>query len=446
MNPKQFLKNLFLNGLDSCSPRQSIQSVMKVHGDTLYINSKQFDLQERPVYLFAVGKASVPMFNTAADILSGYIEGSLVITSDEQQAISCKGDEVLTGSHPVPDERSLRAGRNAVRFLEDIPPHALVLNLLSGGTSSLLCLPPENVSIRDLNKTFELLNNSGATIREINTVRKHCSQIKGGQLLRRLDPEITLVELLISDVPDDDLSIIGSGPTTPDLSTFQDAYHILLEYELWDKLPASVQNHLEMGIDGEVMDTLKPGDDPIKEHHAQIISSARMLAQEISVLADQSGYITEVADEAFNEDVASVADSIGNDVMDYVENRSQKIKSDSCIFIFYGESTVNVKGTGKGGRNQELALFGALKIAGYENIWWLSAGTDGVDGPTDAAGALVDGNTISVAQEQGIDPQYYLNNNDSYHFHERLGTLVKTGPTGNNLMDIVLVLVEGSDE
>lgn len=438
MDSGKFLKNLFLDGLETCSPSRVVRDAVKLDSDILTISDNQFDLQRRPVYLFAVGKASVPMFNAAVDILSGRIEGSLVITSDEQQAKSCEADEVITGAHPVPDENSLKAGKRATRFLKDIPKSALLLHLLSGGTSSLLCHPPENISISELNSTFDLLNNSGATIREINTVRKHCSQVKGGQLLHWLDPSTTLVDLVISDVPDDDLSIIGSGPTTPDLSTFQDAYHILLEYELWDRLPASVQNHIEMGIDGEVVETLKPGDDPINEHYSRIISSARKLALKISDLAEQRDCFVEVADEAFNEDVSKVAENIGNEVLDYAENEGSKPR----LFVYYGESTVDVKGKGKGGRNQELALRGALQIAGHENVTWLSAGTDGVDGPTDAAGAVVDGSTISEAAKRDIDPQHYLENNDSYHFHQKMGTLLKTGPTGNNLMDIALVLVK----
>jgi hydroxypyruvate reductase/glycerate 2-kinase len=445
MDPKKLLENLLMDGLEACSPSRVVKNAMKLKFNSLIIKDNQFDLQNRPVYLLAVGKASVPMFNSAADILAGRINGSLVITSDERQAESCKADEVIVGAHPVPKESSLKAGQRAIRFLEEIPHDSFVLNLLSGGTSSLLCLPPKDISISELNTTFELLNNSGATIREINTVRKHCSQVKGGQLLRWLDPNATLIDLVISDVPDDDLSIIGSGPTTPDLSTFQDAYHILLEYDLWDLLPLSVQKHVEMGVDGEMMETLKPGKDPLKEHSAQIISSARKLALKISDLANQRGYITKVADDAFNEDVSKVAESIENVVSDYIESGTTSENTDSRLFIFYGESTVDVKGDGKGGRNLELALRGALKITGHENITWLSAGTDGVDGPTDAAGAIVDGYTISKATGQDIDPQYYLDHNDSYHFHQQLGTLLKTGPTGNNLMDIVMVLVNGSD-
>lgn len=438
MQSKEFLEKLFLEGLESCSPEQAVRKSVRLNGDRLSVEDREYNVANRPVYLLAVGKASIPMCKTAMDILGNHIKSSLCITSDSDQISACRADEVIAGDHPIPKKKSLVAGKKAVRFTEGIPRNALVLNLISGGTSSLMCLPPENITIDDLNRLFQLLNNSGATIREINTVRKHCSQIKGGQLLEFMNPDITLLDLAISDVPGGDLSMIGSGPTIPDLSTFQDAYHILLQYELWDLLPPSVQEHFEMGIDGQVMETLKPKEDPLAEHHSYIISSAEILANDISKAAIQQGFSAKETDAAFNDDVEIVAEFIAGEIKSALKSDIAK----PAVLIFYGESTVDVRGDGKGGRNQELALRGTIKISGQENITWLSAGTDGVDGPTDAAGAIVDGNTVAVAQKKGLDPQEYLINNDSYHFHERMGTLLKTGPTGNNLMDIVLVFVE----
>lgn len=434
MDAKRDLESLFLDALEACSPSNAIQEAIHLEGDRLSIADQEFYLKERRVYLFAVGKASVPMANAALEILGNHIEESLVITSDKDQAESCRAGEVIVGAHPVPNEQSVKAGQKTVEFFESIPRESLVLCLISGGTSSLLCLPAEGISVGELNQTFDLLNNSGATIYDINTVRKHCSQIKGGQLLDYLDPNLTLIDLVISDVPNDDLRVIGSGPTTPDQSTYQDAYHILLEQELWDRLPESVRQHIEKGIDGEVPDTLKPGEDPLAEHHSHIISSARKLAEQISEMAGQRGYQSWIADRAFNEDVEQVASNIAEKVL------AEKSENEDTVYIFYGESTVNVSGSGKGGRNQELALRGALKIAERDSVTWLSAGTDGIDGPTDAAGAVVDGQTIAEAKQQGMDPEEYLQNNDSYHFHEQLDTLLKPGPTGNNLMDLVLVI------
>lgn len=435
MDPKELIKNLFLDALEECSPSRAVDEAISKEGKSLRIGQQQLDLLKRPVYLFAVGKAAVPMYNAAAEILDDHIEGSFVITSDEAQSKKCNADEVLVGDHPKPGERSVLAAKNAIQFLETIPGDAVTINLLSGGTSSLLCLPPEEITVEDISRTYELLINSGAGIHEINTVRKHCSQVKGGQLLRYLDPEITLIDLAISDVPGDDISMIGSGPTIPDLSTYQDAYHILLEYDLWDQLPQKVQQYFEMAIDGQQMETVRPNLDPIKEHYSYIISSAGKLAKKISEQAMDSQINSWISGKSFNDDVEEVAAFV-----------AEKVCSDKDIepflYIFFGESTVEVRGNGKGGRNQELALRGALKIEGQSGVTWLSAGTDGVDGPTDAAGAIVDGKTIPKAKAQGLDPQEFLDKNDSYYFHQQMGTLFKTGPTGNNLMDVVLVLVE----
>jgi glycerate-2-kinase len=322
--------------------------------------------------------------------------------------------------------------------MKSVPENAIVINLISGGTSSLLCLPSDGIPIEDLSRMFELLNHSGATIHDINTVRKHCSKIKGGQLLRYLKSNITLLDLVISDVPNDELSIVGSGPTVSDASTYQDAYQILLEYKLWNNMPKSICAHIEKGMRSIAEETVKPKKDPIKVHQSEIISSARVLAQQIKNLATKEKFNVILAEEPFNNDVEMVAENIADIVLSDLGNKNDK----SSLYIFWGESTVQVTGKGKGGRNQELALRGAYMIMGQENITWLSAGTDGIDGPTDAAGAVVNGRTIENAQEIDLNPEYYLSNNDSYHFHQQMNTLLKPGPTGNNLMDVVLVFRE----
>lgn len=437
MEPKSFLKNIFRESLDRCSPSTVVSEAVSVDSSgRLHVRDQQFE-PGTSVYVLAVGKASLPMYGAVHCILGSRLASGLVITPDQQKAGDCPADKVIVSAHPTPDERSMKAGRTAVQFLENIPEDSLLVTLISGGTSSLLCLPPEGIPVDDLNRTFDLLNESGARIREINTVRKHCSVVKGGQLLSYLNPRVPLIDLVISDVPGDDLSIIGSGPTTPDDSTYQDAYHILLEYDLWDHIPDSIHTHIEKGLTGEVPETVKPDSDPLRLHQSYIISSARNFAVTAGSLAQEKDFQSYVAEEAYNEDVAAVASMISSRIEEFRDDYSSP-----ALLIFYGESTVNVTGDGKGGRNQELALLGALEIAGKENITWMSAGTDGVDGPTDAAGAIVDGKTVETARLRGIDPKAYLKDNDSYHFHERMGTLFKTGPTGNNLMDIVLVLIE----
>ncbi|MEL7834114.1 glycerate kinase type-2 family protein [Fodinibius sp. Rm-B-1B1-1] len=433
-NPHTLLKDLFLQGLEACSPQRALEVSVQFSEDSITVDGKKIACDGRPIYVWATGKAAVPMYQQVAELFGDRVTKSLVITGDAGQAKNCSADEVIVGSHPVPDESSVQAGKQTVSFFKQIPSNAIVLILISGGTSSLLAFPAHGITVRALSKLFGLLNNSGATIQEINTVRKHCSQIKGGQLLRYLNRTVTLIDLAISDVPGDDLSIIGSGPTVPDASTYQEAHDILLRYELWDQVSKSIREHISKGVAGKIDETVKLGKDPVTEHSSTIISSGRKLIQKIGDLAKQKGLSVKLFDEPFNADVETVVTIIADQIM--------RLEEGPMLFLFYGESTVQVTGGGKGGRNQELALRGAIEIEGHEKITWLSAGTDGIDGPTDAAGAVVDGTTIIKAREQDVDPETFLRDNDSYRFHQKMGTLLKTGPTGNNLMDVVMVFVD----
>ncbi|MCW9706037.1 glycerate kinase type-2 family protein [Fodinibius salsisoli] len=436
-----YLKELFLRTLDACSPQKAIADRVSCKGHKLSVGASGFDLKEHPVYVFAAGKASIPMYEAVHTIMEGRIAGSLVITAGSKASVSVPADEIIEGEHPVPGRGSLRAGEQAISFFKEIPGDAIVLNLISGGTSSLMCQPAEDITIEELNQTFDLLNNSGAGIYEMNAVRKHCSDIKGGQLLRSLSHETTLINLIISDVPGDHPAVIGSGPTVPDSSTFSDAEGVLKERSIWDKVPKSVRKHIQLGIAGRWQETLKPGEISFAGEQTQIISSAGQFARQAEAFAAEDGYQVWVAREPFNEPVETVATTVYERIKDQLEKEGTQERP--TLLIFYGESTVKVTGEGKGGRNQELALRGALKIANQPNISWLSAGTDGIDGPTDAAGALVDGETIGRARNNDIDPETYLQRNDSYHFHKQMDTLLKTGATGHNLMDVVWIEIGG---
>lgn len=421
------LEQLFRKLMEEFTPGTLVRRFFETHSSLLEA--------DRPVYMISTGKASVAMARTGIEIVGKQFREGLVVTPKSDDDVEVSGCRIYEASHPVPDESSVKAGEAVLDFIREVPSGSLLIYNLSGGTSSLMCRPAEGISVDDLNRAYELLNNSGATIREINTVRKHLSRIKGGQLLREVKEDVSLVDLVISDVPNDELEIIGSGPTTPDSSTFADARDIVDEYALWEQLPDPVREHIREGIEGERSETLKPGEELPGDHQTHIVGSARQLAGKASDYAEQRGYRTEVAGEAYNKDVEDVASMIAEEALDRGEGRSTAL-------VYYGESTVQVDGDGKGGRNQELALRGALKIRDHDHITWLSAGTDGIDGPTDAAGAIVSGQTISRARAKGLDPESFLENNDAYHFHEQAGTLLKTGPTGNNLMDIQIVLVD----
>lgn len=450
MDFKTYLTELFRRSLEALSPENIVRSNIVKTGNELQIAGKRIDTQGSPVHLMAVGKAAGPMIRGFMQAAGGVDELSdiLVIAQQKTDLTDLPAGKIVYGSHPVPGEGSLTAGRQAVEFFRAVPAEGTLVTLISGGTSSLMCLPAERITISELNDVFRLLNNSGATIREVNAVRKHLSQIKGGQLLRNLDPGVTLIDLVISDVPDDDLSVIGSGPTTPDSSTFQDAYHVLLEYDLWKEVSDSVRDHIEKGLTGETVHTVKKNEDPLEDHYSRVIGSARKLAEKAGSLAGDDGFDVRIADEAFNEDVERMAKKITTRAIAVADDDNGTKSGDNTgnkqpvLLIFYGESTVNVTGGGRGGRNQELALRGAMHIAGKDHITLLSAGTDGIDGPTDAAGAVVDGSTIPQAKAGGLEPEVFLQDNDSYTFHRRMETLLCTGPTGNNLMDIVLVVID----
>lgn len=436
----EMVGRIFTRSLEAMNPGKLVEENLRLYDNVIKIVENRISLHGiGDIRLIATGKASLEMAEAVESVLGDRLKDGIVVTPLDK-AYQTHRVSILRASHPVPDDKSVKAGERVVQFLKEGSGQNLVINCISGGTSSLLTLPGGEISIEDLNKTYELLNNSGLTIRDMNTVRKHLSRIKGGQLLRHADPSDLFVDLIISDVPDDDPSIIGSGPTTPDVSTFQDAYHILLERELWEKLPVTVRTHIEKGIDGVVSETLKPGENPVDEHYSYVIGSAAKLAEKVAGFFRREGYHTWITGDAYNEDVQKVAEEIGAKAVAVAERN--KPVSPPAALVFYGESTVRVKGEGKGGRNQELAIWGAEKIAGYDSVTWLSAGTDGVDGPTDAAGAVVDGETLAKAEGLGLDYREFLDRNDSYHFHEKAGTLLTTGPTGNNLMDLQIVVIE----
>lgn len=431
---RKIAQELFLKALDKNHPQKLIQKQCFLQGNHLMIQGQEIEINDPgQIYIKGVGKAARYMVLALRELVSVDECHVLYITQNEpEEAFG------MQGSHPAPNKKSREAARQLISFIDKIPPEATVLFALSGGASALVCEPAENLELDDVNRVHKLLLESGAAIDEMNAVRKHLSKIKGGQLLRYLDPECTLIDLVISDVPGDDLEIIGSGPTTTDSSTYQDAYDILLRYDLWETCPDSVKAHIEKGLLGEAPETLKKGEDPLRTHHSFIIGSAAHFAESVGKEAQRQGFPTWIAPEAYDASVDEVAQRVADKI-----NEQDSKKEGKRALIFYGESTVKVTGSGKGGRNQELALRGALNIAGKKGISWLSAGTDGIDGPTDAAGATVDGQTIAKAEQKGLEAVKFLVNNDSYHFHEQMGTLFKTGATGTNVMDITIVLVTG---
>jgi glycerate 2-kinase len=312
-----------------------------------------------------------------------------------------------------------------------------VICLISGGGSSMMPLPRDGISVSDKRQITDLLLKSGATITEINTVRKHISEFKGGWLAKKAYPA-TVLNLIMSDVIGDPLDFIASGPTVPDSTTFSDAILVLRKYSLWNKAPASIAKVLSDGERGIIPETPKANDESFKKVHNVVIGNNRLASQAARTALKSAGLnallLTSML-EGEARHVGTVLSSIAHELT-ISNNPVQK----PAAILAGGETTVTVTGTGKGGRNQELALGAAVKLDGLDGVVVVSLTTDGVDGPTDAAGAIVDGKTLSRAKKMSLSPQKFLADNDSYSFFSKLGDLIFTGPTGTNVNDISVII------
>jgi glycerate 2-kinase len=384
------------------------------------------------VRVLCAGKASAAMAAGAVRMLGHRIASGLIVSPERIDPPA--PFEMITGGHPLPTVESERAGRRALALAESVQPGERLLCLLSGGASALMAVPASGVSLEDKKDTTSQLLRAGADITVLNCVRKHLSGIKGGGLaLRSVSGCHTLA---ISDVVGDDLAVIGSGPGVPDASRYADALDALREFGGLDAYPAAVVERLRAGARGDVPETLKPSDARASRATAAVIGSRRDAMDAASAAARRLGYNVVRVDRPIVGEARQAA-------IDYVREISSRIASRDvpvCI-VSSGETTVRVTGTGRGGRNQEFALAAAGELAGFgPGVVLASVGTDGIDGPTDAAGAVVDGGTIERARRLGLDPVDVLHRNDSYTFFEALGDLVVIGRTGTNVGDLQVLL------
>jgi hydroxypyruvate reductase len=387
----------------------------------------------RNIYVLGAGKAGATMALAAERALGRAITAGLVNVKDAHIS-GLRRIELNPSGHPVPDERGVAGARRIAEMAGEAGKQDLVLCLVSGGASALMPLPAAPITLEEKQAVTRLLLASGAAIHEINTVRKHISGIKGGQLARLAAPA-AVEALLLSDVIGDDLDVIGSGPTAPDASTFGHAAEILDRYGIRERVPRSVRERIERGARGEIAETPKPRDPLFARVRNTVVGGNRLALDAARRCARRLGFHTLVlASEVQGEtrDVARMHAAMAREIA----LAGQPVKPPACL-ITGGETTVTIKGRGLGGRNQEFVLAAALDIAGLQRTVVFSAGTDGTDGPTDAAGAVADGATL----RRNPEALRYLNDNDSYRYFESLGDLVITGPTGTNVMDVRLVLV-----
>jgi hydroxypyruvate reductase len=337
------------------------------------------------------------------------------------------------------DENSLRGTQKILALLNQATPDDLIVCLISGGGSALFELPVAGVSLEDYRAATDVLLRAGATINELNTVRKHLSQVKGGQLARRANGA-QIISLILSDVIGSPLDTIASGPTAPDATTFADALAIIERYNLRAQMPASIVQHLERGAKREIADTPKPGDEIFARVQNVIIADNAIACNAAVNQARALGYHTLLLSTFIQGEAREVA-KVFAAIAKEIAATDRPIARPACV-IAGGETTVTVRGNGKGGRNQELVLAAAIEIARMHKVLVLSGGTDGTDGPTDAAGAIADGTTLPRANERGMEARTFLANNDAYHFFAPLGDLLITGPTGTNVNDVMVMLVQ----
>ena len=386
-----------------------------------------------PVYGLGIGKAAVPMMDALAERVP--LPGGLAVTKFAPRETSSLYT-TIEGGHPIPDARSLRAGERVLEFVSSLSEEDTLVCLISGGGSALVTAPHEGISLEHLQSLTSLLLSCGARIDEINTIRRHLDQIKGGGLARATKAKI--ISLILSDVIGNPLEAIASGPTAPDPTTKQDALEILKKYEIEEQVPNSIAHILLRGPGTALVtsETAEAGGGSMAARVQNLIIGDNKLASHAALeQARDEGFHTEVLTNELQGEACEIGARQGRKLRDELSNRSHPF----CL-IAGGETTVTIKGDGRGGRNQELALAAVDELAGLKGAMLVALATDGDDGPTDAAGAVTTGDSAQRAESLGLRATDYLSRNDAYPFFDALGDLIKTGPTGTNVNDLIFLI------
>jgi glycerate 2-kinase len=430
---------IFQSALKTINPERLIFDNLSLKGSTLYVKNHPCDLDKiNNLYILGIGKAAAKMAQALEKILDNRITDGLVITKYGYGETLHK-IEVIEAGHPLPDESGLSGSKKIIEIAQKAGENDLILFLISGGGSALFTQPVNGISLQDIIQLTSLFLSSGATIYEINTLRKHISQVKGGRFAQFAYPA-QVIGLILSDVIGDDPSFIASGPITADNTTYNKCWDILVKYNIRQKIPPSIKKHIEKGLQGKINETPKKAEPIFEQVKAVVIGNNRLALIQAKKEAELLGYNTFILSSYMRGEAKEVA-CFHSAVAKEILTSHNPIKPPACI-ISGGETTVTLKGNGKGGRSQELALAAAIEISTWENIVAFCAGTDGTDGPTDAAGAVADSFTVQRAEEKGINAYKYAANNDSYNFFKQLNDLIITGPTYTNVMDIYIFMVD----
>ncbi len=447
LEDRQILLDVFSAALAAVDPYNAVLEAAKVERGQLHIAGEKFDLAAFDrIVVVGAGKATARMALALESALGENITAGLIIVKDGHVA-PLSVIEQVESSHPLPGEAAVAGTLRVLELVRAADEKTLLVCLISGGASALLAAPVDRVTLQDKQDATRLLLNAGSSITELNAVRKHLSRVKGGRLAQAAYPA-QMVTLILSDVIGDPIDVIASGPTAPDNSTFAEAWAVIVKYRLQEKLPPRVVDYLQRGMAGQVPETVKDNDPCLKKTHNIIIANIHQSMVAARKRTKELGLQTRTISEMLQGEARVAARFLAQAAR--AELAVMKTNDRRCL-LCGGETTVTVHGTGKGGRNQELALAFAMEIEGCAGVALLSAGTDGTDGPTDAAGALVDGKTAFCARSHGVDPLRYLENNDSYTFFRNFDAAtgahshLKTGTTGTNVMDIQIMLLNEAE-
>lgn len=435
---------IFEAGLKAVSPGEALRRHLRIENSVMVLKraagqEERLDLDQfQRIFIIGGGKASASMARAVEELLGHRVSGGAVVVK-HGHGEPLERTELYEAAHPVPDKAGLAGAQRIMDLLSQTGASDLVICLLSGGGSALLPLPVEGISLEEKQEMTRLLLACAADIREINTVRKHISRIKGGQLARASYPS-QVVNLILSDVIGDDLDVIASGPTVPDSSFFADMRRVLEKYNLMERAPISIIEHMERGLGGRVPDTPKPGDPLFARVRNLVVGNNMMALQASAQEAARLGYQSLILSSSIDGEAREIA-RVHVAIAREIRATGNPLQPPGCV-ISGGETTVTLTGSGLGGRNMEMALAAAPLIEGIQGALILSAGTDGTDGPTDAAGAWVDGTTITRGRRLVLDHRQSLRENNSYPYFKALGDLLITGPTRTNVMDIQIILVD----
>lgn len=437
MDQRQTAIDIFLAGIDSVKPDTLIRSYISIKENTLLIENLTIDLSKiKNIYVIGAGKASALMALELESLLGSRITQGHIVTK-YGHSIPLKYIGITEAGHPVPDENGINGTKKILSIAVKAEEKDIVICLLSGGGSALMTDLPEGCTLNDLKILNDVLLKSGANINEMNCIRKHLSKVKGGLLAGAASPA-SVISLILSDVIGDPLDVIASGPTAPDPTTFADALSVINKYHIENQIPQQIMKALRDGFEEKRPETLKESSEIFHHTSNLIIGTNKLALKKAKEKAESFGYESDIITSTLSGDASDVARYI----VETVKSAEKLLGNGKTCFLFAGEPTVKVTGEGLGGRNQHLALMIAEYLKDLPGITFLSGGTDGTDGPTDAAGAVVDSFTHLNAEKLGLDIKQFTENFDSYHFFKKEGGLIVTGPTQTNVMDLMIALIE----